>query len=548
LDEGIRNRKNEVFRLKNSVAQQVANTVNMFLQSERQIELEGQTSAFETIEREVVVVAEPYSNSIVLSATPRFFDEIKKIITQLDERPPMVMIQVMIAQIDLGSTEEFGIELGLQDSVLFDRSILSTASGTSTPSATPGFNFNNNGALGNGVTTTGNPANVGGQGLTSFSAGRVNPTLGYGGLVLSMASENVSFLLRALAENKRVEVLQRPHIMALDNQYAFVQVGQRVPYIQNATITATGTQNSVTLIDVGLILKVQPRICPDGLVVMQIDAIKSALEDPATGIPINTTSTGEVIRSPIIDNTEAFTTISAWSGQTVVLGGLIDKHTQEDHRKVPFLGDLPLLGHMFRFDATIKSRTELLIIMTPTIVKDEAEADAIRRAEAARMSWCLRDVTAMFGEAGLRKRSDEWSDAETKVIYPDMKRQPSSLPSADSLPEPIPAPAGQPAQTPHLATPPGSSPSSGRMPLMPTPQTSRPFAPNPGDSLPGDGSADARSRLPQQQTQYSSAWPPASASNVQPVVYQEPVVSQQPPARAYTGQPAFRQESAPRQE
>jgi general secretion pathway protein D len=553
LDEGVRNRRNEVFRLKNSVAQQVAATITTFLQSELQIELQGQTSAFEAIEREVVVVGEPQTNSIVLSATPRFFDEIKKIIMQLDERPPMVMIQVMIAQIDLGSTDEFGMELGLQDSVLFDRSILSNPILTSTtlPNGTtqqtiasaqssPGFNFNNGSPLGTSSTSSGNPANVGGQSLTNFSVGRANPNLGYGGLVLSMASENVSFLLRALSENNRVEVLQRPHIMALDNQQAFVQVGQRVPYIQNANITAAGTQVQTNLIDVGLILKVQPRICPDGLVVMQIDAVKSSLEDPSTGIPVNVTSTGQVVRSPIIDNTEAFTTISAWSGQTVVLGGLIDKSTSEDHRKVPLLGDLPLLGRLFRYDSVVKKKTELLIIMTPTIVRNEAEADAIRRTEASRMNWCLRDVTAMFGEGGLRKRTDEWSDAETKVIYPDMKRQPNSTPGADNLPEPIPTPNGQPAPAPHLATPPNSSQLPDRMPLMPTPEASRPVAPSRSDSLPGDGAADARTRASQQQAQYPGARPSASANNVQAVVYQQPGQSQQQLTRSPADQSVVR--------
>ena len=90
------------------------------------------TSAFEQIEREVVVVPEPVSNSLVLERHAAFFDEVKGIIDQLDARPPMVMIQVLIAQIDLGNTNEFGIELGLQDSVLFDRSTLSNLQTTST--------------------------------------------------------------------------------------------------------------------------------------------------------------------------------------------------------------------------------------------------------------------------------------------------------------------------------------------------------------------------------------------------------------------------------
>ena len=198
---------------------------------------------------------------------------------------------------------------------------------------------------------------------------------------------------------------------------------------------------------------------------MQIDAEKSALESDATGIPIYASTGGVVIRSPIVDLTLAQTTVSAMSEQTVVLGGLIAKTKNESHRKVPLLGDVPVLGRLFRFDSTSNDRTELLIIMTPHIVKNESDADAIKRVEAARMSWCLCDVTTIYGEAGLRKRTDNWSDAETKVIYPDLKYEPGSLPPERDVAEPVPTPAGtqnrQPATLPPTANPPGPPPSRG---------------------------------------------------------------------------------------
>ncbi len=315
LDDNVRNRRSVVIRLKNAPASYVSQAVNQFLTSERQVEqVPGMTSAFEQIEREVVVVPEVVSNSLILSATPRFFDEVKAIIDQLDARPPMVMIQVLIAQVDLGNTNEFGIELGLQDSVLFDRSTLSNiqTSSTTLPNGTttssvisadrdPGFNFNNANPLGNNSSGNLLPSIVGGQGLSNFAVGRQDGQLGYGGLVLSLASENISMLLRALAENHRVEVLQRPQVMTLDNQPAYIQVGQSVPTITNVSTTTTGITNGVQPQNVGLILLVTPRISPDGLVVMQIDAQKSALEPEANGIPIYASTGGQVIRSPIID-------------------------------------------------------------------------------------------------------------------------------------------------------------------------------------------------------------------------------------------------------
>jgi type II secretory pathway component GspD/PulD (secretin) len=251
------------------------------------------------LEREVVVVPEPVQNKLILSATPRYYDEIAKLIERLDEQPPQVMIQVMIAEISLGNTDEFGVEWGLQDSVLFDRSLLgnlatrTTTTTTSTPagvvtetaqeivaaSNVPGFNFNNVDPLGNsGSAKALNSSNrVGGQGISNFAVGRGNDELGFGGLVLSASSENVSFLLRALQDSRRLEILSRPQVLTLDNQQAFIQVGQRIPRIVNSIINQNGTQNVVALENVGLIIGVTPRISPEGNVVMEIDAEKSKL-------------------------------------------------------------------------------------------------------------------------------------------------------------------------------------------------------------------------------------------------------------------------------
>jgi general secretion pathway protein D len=118
LDEGdIRQRKTTVYRLKNAPAIDVANAINQFLTSERQVQqLAGQqtVSPFEQLEREVVVVPEAVSNSLIVSATPRFYDEIAKVVEELDARPPMVMIQVLIAEVALDDFEEFGAEFGFR--------------------------------------------------------------------------------------------------------------------------------------------------------------------------------------------------------------------------------------------------------------------------------------------------------------------------------------------------------------------------------------------------------------------------------------------------
>ncbi len=375
LDESdTMQRKSTVYQLKNSPAVDVALAVNEFLRSKRTVEnIAGQSSnPFAQIEKEVVVVPEPVQNKLILSATPRYYEEVSKLIEELDQQPPQVMIQVLIAEITLGNTDEFGVEVGLQNSVLFDRSLLgdlltrTSTTNTSTPAGVvtstvqdivaasniPGFQFNNAGPLGNSgsANALNGAGQVGGQGISNFAVGRGNDTAGFGGLVLSASSENVSFLLRALQETSRLEILSRPQIMTLDNQQAFIQVGQRVPRIVNSTINQNGAQNSVALENVGLIIGVTPRISPENNVVMEIDAEKSEVGLESEGIPVSISADGTVIRSPRIDTITAQATVSAASGETIILGGLISRKTETIHRQVPWLGDIPVIKHLFSYD------------------------------------------------------------------------------------------------------------------------------------------------------------------------------------------------------
>ncbi len=255
LDQGdVRERVTTVYRLKNAFAADVSNALNLWLQTERAAEAEAAltVSPFEQIEREVIIVPEPASNSLLVSATPRYYRDIQAIIEDLDERPPMVIIQVLIAEVRLNDTDEFGVELGLQDSLLFDRSLIDPTTFTTLTDTTqtsteqgivttttqriinqaglPGFNFNNQ-PLGNNLSTTAlaTASNVATQGLSTFSLNRINNDLGFGGFVFSASSNSVNILLRALQENRRLEILSRPQLMAMDGQQGQIQVGQNVP-------------------------------------------------------------------------------------------------------------------------------------------------------------------------------------------------------------------------------------------------------------------------------------------------------------------------------
>jgi type II secretion system protein D len=505
LDEGgIREGEYRIYRLKNAFAQGVADALTQMLLTQRQAVTEAAVtiSPFEQVEREVVIVAEPATNSLLIHASRSQYQRIEPMIEELDERPPMVMIQVLIGEVRLNDTDEFGVELGLQDSLLFDRSALGTLQTVTTTTQTqspggsvvnvtqqdivnapgqPGFNFNNQ-PLGNNLSTQAlaTAANVATQGLSSFSLNRVNNDLGFGGFVFSASSSSVSVLLRALQENRRLEVLSRPQLMALDGQIGYVQVGQNVPRIVQTSFDAlTGTTNTIQYEPVGLILQVVPRISPDGLVVLQIIANKSEVGPEAEGIPISVSPTGQVLRAPRIEITQAQTTVSALSGQTVVLGGLLQTRKFDVHRRVPLIADIPLIGDLFRYDSVAEERRELLIILTPRIVYGKEDSDLVKQIESSRMSWILGDTVNLHGEVGLRSRCDEWNDADIEAVFPHHVPEEGLLPlskgqEALGIGSELSAPYLEPSTMPAPATTPRPVYDS-----MPMPEQSAPTAPLP---------------------------------------------------------------------
>ncbi len=417
LDAGdVRQRQNLVIKLKNSYAPDVAQAINDFLQSQRELaQLDPDlVSSVEFLEREIIAVPEQASNSLLISATPRYFEEIKKIVAKLDEPPPQVIIQALLVEVELQNTDEFGVELGFQDSVLFDRSIINniqtiqqtvsnpgTGIATTTQKiisqeATPGFAFNN-APLGTNPAV--NSSSVGKQSLSNFGLGRTNNDLGYGGLVLSAGSESVSVLLRALSAQRKINILSRPQIRTLDNQEATIQVGQRVPIVNGFLPGVNGSVGSPSIQqdDAGIILSVRPRISPDGTIVMQTIAQKSQYA-PGNTVPIFTDiNTGSVVTSPIKDVTIANSVVSVPNGQTIVMGGMITKSDSNTQRKVPWLGDLPLIGRGFRFDSTSSRRTELLIFLTPRIISSGEDNEIIKQVEAERIHFIVEEAEAIHG-------------------------------------------------------------------------------------------------------------------------------------------------------
>ncbi|MEM7784381.1 MAG: secretin N-terminal domain-containing protein, partial [Planctomycetota bacterium] len=400
-----------VYRLSNAPALDIADALTQWVETRQDIITTDPRTNSDVLatNRAINIVPEVVSNSLIVTARPEYKAEIEGIIKALDRRPPMVKVKVLIAEVSLTALEEFGVELGVQDSLLFDRGTIVGANNQITGGI--GFPFNQSNAANSNATFSNTLA---GQALSNLGLGRINTELGYGGLVLSGGSESVSVLVRALRDRQCVRVLSKPHIMTLENLQGRVSIGAEVPRVSGTSQTNFGVTQDINFVDVGVILEVTPRVSPDGLIVMAVNAQRSRVGGDETGITIGFGANGDPIIAPQIIETEANTTLMARSGQTVVFSGLIQEDKQHAERGAPFLSDLPVIGPLFKFEADSSDRTELLIIMTPYLVTDEADIALLNQDEADRMHWCECDVAEIYGTS---ESTSHWNTEAATEIY-----------------------------------------------------------------------------------------------------------------------------------
>ncbi|HTD87054.1 MAG TPA: secretin N-terminal domain-containing protein [Candidatus Binatia bacterium] len=346
-------RHSEVYRLKNAQAKEVQAAIRSFLDQERQrvtqvLGADAVGTAQRMLEQEVAIVAEDTSNALLLSANPRFFIQIKKIIDELDQPQPQVLIQVLLAEVSLDAARDLGIEWNVSGSIGAADIFAGTDLGLSkllTPT----------------LPVPGRPV--------------PSPMTSGSGLAAAVTGDDFSFIIRALEDEGRLEVLSRPQILTADNHPAAINVGQRVPFVTNTRITEQNTQiSTVEYQSVGINLSVTPRIGPDGTVKMDIGTTNSALTSSSILI-----SPG--VNAPIINERRATTTVSVQSGQSILLGGLISTTDDKRVKKVPFLGDIPGLGYLFRSTHKVMDRKELLILLTPQVLVNVRSVDTITDKE-----------------------------------------------------------------------------------------------------------------------------------------------------------------------
>ncbi|NMT64758.1 type II secretion system secretin GspD [Marinobacter orientalis] len=293
------------------------------------------------------VFADEGLNALVVRGEPSMMQEAELIVQALDVRRAQVMIEAAIVEI----SDELGQDLGVQLAV-------GDESGESTPVA--GTSFNN---VGNSL----------GDVLGAIlSESFISPAVG--GITVGAGQrdeDGISWgiLLQALSTSAAANLLSTPSIITLDNQESEIIVGQNVPFrTGQSTVTGDGTTNPFTTIerrDIGLTLKVTPTISADGLVRLVVEQTTENIGDSV-----------ESASDIITNKREIKTTVLADDGETIVLGGLTTDDLQINKSKVPFLGDIPVLGRLFSSESERRVKRNLLVFLRPTIMLGKAESIA----------------------------------------------------------------------------------------------------------------------------------------------------------------------------
>ena len=192
-----------------------------------------------------------------------------------------------------------------------------------------------------------------------------------------MLGNDYQATLRAIATAGKTEILSRPSILARNNQPATITVGQSVPLITNVRYDNFGNAiNSVEYTDVGIILRVTPFISNDGMVEMIVSPEISSLTDQT--VPI-----AQGVSVPVIAKRSADTVVVTPDGHPVIIGGMMQNNKTAGESKIPLLGDIPLIGNLFKRQARNSSKTELLIFLTPHIVQAPEQLAALSERERA---------------------------------------------------------------------------------------------------------------------------------------------------------------------
>ncbi|WP_455234047.1 type II secretion system secretin GspD, partial [Thiogranum longum] len=335
----------KVIYLKYAKATDLVEVLTGVGQSQEEAQAKG-APATKADEKQLDIQADEATNALVITAPPALMRSLETVIRQLDIRRSQVLVDAIIAEVSERKARELGVQW-----LVFDRRAETSPAG--------GTNFTNTGT---NLTTVA-------QGIIEQQLVGLTPGLIAGGGRFGSDGLNYGVLINALAADGDTNILSTPTLVTLDNEEAEIVVGQNVPFITgsfSSTGAAAGSVDPFQTIqreDVGITLRIKPQINEGDAVVMEIEQEVSSISEDAEASDI------------ITDKRSIKTNVLVEDGQVIVLGGLIEDRVRESEQKVPFLGDIPLLGYLFRSTGTNQDKANLMVFIHPTILRDQDTAD-----------------------------------------------------------------------------------------------------------------------------------------------------------------------------
>lgn len=300
------------------------------------LDAQGRVVNIQDLTGQVTAIPDINTNSVIIVTSPQNREILQRILDQLDKIPEQVMIETLIVEASLDASSKLGVE----------------------------WNFAQRSALGDSTNKGTGSQNFGNQATTTQPQG----------FRYTLTGTQYGAFLNALQSDSRFEVLSTPRIFTSNNSTASINISQSLPYVLSQRADVNGNLIfNYDFLDVGIILTVTPRITSNGYVTMDV-----------------TQTANDFVRytefnAPVVNQREAQTTVSVKDGETVVLGGIIKNSVSTTTNRLPILGDIPVLGKLFQSTGTTKSKTELLVFLTPRVVRDSDEARRLREETEKQM-------------------------------------------------------------------------------------------------------------------------------------------------------------------
>ncbi|MGC6207475.1 MULTISPECIES: type II secretion system secretin GspD [unclassified Citrobacter] len=345
-DQGEGNTR--VWYLKYAKADKLVEVLTGVTQKMKDEKSSASKSSASSSNNDISITADEQTNSLVITADQSILQQLEDVIAKLDIRRAQVLVEAIIVEVQDGKGINLGVQwanknVGVQQFTKTNLPIFNAAQGVQ--------EFKRQGG-----TTSDNPA------YDLFS--------NFNGLAAGFFNGDWGVLLTALSSNSKNDILSTPSIVTLDNKEASFNAGQDVPVLSGSqTTSGDNIYSTVERKTVGTKLKVTPQINEGDSVLMEIEQEVSSVDSTATSSTLGPTFNTRTIQNAVLVK----------SGETVVLGGLMDDSSKQEVSKVPLLGDIPLIGQLFRYTSNEKNKRNLMVFIRPTIIRDDEVYHSLSR-------------------------------------------------------------------------------------------------------------------------------------------------------------------------